>query len=68
MFRCSEMSTVGTSPSAASGMAMWTREGNRVHIGIPEAAEGEVPTVDISLQRNMLYGSYAPTQPHAPHN
>ena len=25
MFRCSEMSTVGTSPSAASGMAMWTR-------------------------------------------
>ena len=47
---------------------MWTREGNRVHIGIPEAGEGEVPTVDISLQRNMLYGSYAPTQPHAPHN
>ena len=47
---------------------MWTREGNRVHIAIPEAAEGEVPTVDISLQRNMLYGSYAPTQPHAPHN
>ena len=39
-----------------------------MHIAIPEAAEGEVPTVDISLQRNMLYGSYAPTQPHAPHN
>ena len=45
-----------------------TGEGNRVHIAIPEAAEGEVPTVNISLQRNMLYGSYAPTQPHAPHN
>ena len=36
-------------------------------------AEGEVPTVDISLQRNMLYGSYRAhflvdaIKPHAPH-
>ena len=51
-------------PPTMQQREVWTQEGRRVTVSIPETPEGQVPTVDIDVQRAMLYGTHAPRPPH----